>query len=103
MADVFVVSCVYLVIFLYVCEHWPHISSAQPEGHAAVADQMCVDLPAICPCNAHILVVEAGSMPIPCGTTQQSGRFVTRPHIEPPDGVVIDEVFLTHYCVGYVR
>ena len=104
MADVFVVSCVYLVIFAYICEHGPHMSSAQPhDGHAGVADQMCKDLPSICPCNASLLLVEAGGMQIPCGTAQEKGRFAMMPHIEPPTDAVIDEVFLTRCCIGYVR
>ena len=104
MTDVFVVSCVYLVIIVYICEHGSHMSSAQPQdGHDAVAEQLCVDLPSICPCNARILQVVAGSVPLVCGASQTTGSLATLPHIKPPNGAVIDEVFLTRCCTGYVR
>ena len=108
MAESLVTSLVYVVVIVvYICVHEPHMSSAQlTGGHDAVETKMCVDLPSICPCNAHHLDVTAGSAALVCGASQTVASMATLPTIKPPSGVTLDQVialFLIQCCTDYVR
>ena len=107
MAEGLVASFVYLVvIFVYICVHEPHMSSAQiAGGHDAVETKMCEDLPSMCPCNAHHLDVTAGDAALVCGASQTRASMATLPTIKPPTGVTLDQVialFLIQCCTDYV-
>jgi len=89
------VSFVYMVIFVYICEY---MSSAQSDAkHDKVERKMCNDLPNICPCDATYLQVEDDEGPlIDCAKTYPVARFATLPRIKPAAFHDFTQVFLTH-------
>ena len=94
------VSFVYLVIFVYMCEHGPHMWSANAVDplqakHNEVERKMCHDLQNICPCDANFLEVQDNEGPFDCATTYPVARFATLPIISPPEYNVI-KVRISH-------